>query len=104
MKGALSNDWEVMPEANIADKDEENTVQQHTSHPKKVKDQDVRHKMIMKELISTTYLITDESSMTNLTHGLDSLYAKAKAMMSSEDDTSMKGIPCTGIKKGTEEV
>lgn len=106
-KEALSDDWEDTPEANIAEEDEEDTAQQQTlplpaRKRSKTKLLQIHCRTIMKELTSATYLINDESSLTELAQGLDGLYAKSKTMMPSEDGVPMEDVPRTGINKKRE--
>ena len=90
----LSDDGEDIPEAKI-DEDDEHTVQQQTLPlpPRKrlkTKMLKIHCRAIIKELISATYLINDESFPTELAQGLDGLYAKAKTRMPSEDGYQWK--------------
>ena len=107
-KESLSNaDWEDMPEANIADENEDDAVQQETLllSPRKrsmTKMLQIHCRTIMKELASATYLIKDESSLAELAQGLDGLYAKAKTMMPSENGVPMEDVPPVGMKKKCE--
>jgi len=101
----VSDCGEDMPEANIAEEgNDEDTVQQQTlplppRKKSKTKTLQIHCRTIMKEITSATYLINDESSLTELAQSLDGLYAKAKTMMPSEDGVPMEDVLRNGRKK-----
>jgi len=51
---------------------------------------------MLKEIVSSTYLITDENTLSKLAEEIDALYAKVKTMTPSDDGVPIGEVPSVG--------
>ena len=100
---APTNDWVDTPDcsdtqetASKSSQDQLETIPLPARRQSKSKTLQVHCRKMLKEIVSSTYLITDENTLSKLAEEIDALYAKVKTMTPSDDGVPIGEVPSVG--------